>query len=70
MNTIQSGIDAITFGGAVGGSVEVSSGASTENVICSRQNYTLAGLSVRLLLRQHKSPVILLLDQVGLFPHV
>ena len=43
VSTIQSGIDTITFGGAVGGSVTVSSGASTENVICSRQNYTLTG---------------------------
>ena len=43
VSTIQSGIDAITVGGAVGGSVTVSSGASTENIICSRQNYTLVG---------------------------
>jgi hypothetical protein len=43
VNTIQSDIDAMTFGGAVGGSVEVSSGASIENVICGRQNYTLRG---------------------------
>jgi hypothetical protein len=42
-STIQSGIDAITAGGAVGGSVEVSSGGSTEDVICVRQNYTLVG---------------------------
>ena len=43
VSTIQSGIDAITFGGATGGSVEVSSGGSTENVICVKQNYTLVG---------------------------
>ena len=43
VSTIQNGIDAITTGGAVGGSVEVSSGSSTENIICSRQNYTLVG---------------------------
>ena len=43
VSTIQSAIDAFTFGGAVGGSVEVSSGSSTENVICSKQNYTIVG---------------------------
>ena len=43
VNTIQSGIDAITLGGAVGKSVTVSSGSSTENIICVRQNYTLCG---------------------------
>jgi hypothetical protein len=42
-STIQSAIDAITLGGAVGGSVTVSSGASAENIICARQNYTLCG---------------------------
>ena len=43
VSTIQSGIDAITLGGATGGSVQVSSGGSTENVICVKQNYTLVG---------------------------
>ena len=42
-STIQSAIDAITEGGAVGGSVQVSSGSSAEDVICVKQNYTLVG---------------------------
>jgi hypothetical protein len=42
-STIQSAIDAATLGGATGGAVLVSSGGSTENVICPRQNYTLVG---------------------------
>ena len=42
-STIQSAIDAVTLGGATGGAVQVSSGGSTENVICPRQNYTLVG---------------------------
>ena len=42
-STIQSAIDIITVGGTVGGSVQVSSGASTENIICVQQNFTLVG---------------------------
>ena len=42
-STIQNAIDTITEGGAAGGSVQVSSGDSTENIICVKQNYTLTG---------------------------
>ena len=42
-STIQSAIDKATTGGDVGWSIEVSSGSSTENVICVRQNYTIVG---------------------------
>ena len=42
-STIQAAIDRATNGGDVGWSIEVSSGSSTENVICVRQNYTLYG---------------------------
>ena len=40
--TIQSCIDDITAG-ATSGAVQVSSGGSKENVICSKQNYTITG---------------------------